>query len=135
MFITFPIALCLSVKIYYGIRWMRYKTLPTLCTFYLISWSYYTAYVVTESLILITAWHAFTAKYLAFVMTSIVLCFAAWFFLYFYVKTAETNNRTMNSYRRQALLIKQGRSQQKEDDRKLIEAHARESLRLREVQM
>ena len=111
MFISLPLALCLAVKIYYGIRWMRLKTLPTLCTFYLNSWTFYTAYVVTESLILVTAWRAFTTEYIAVVVASIVISFASWFFLYYYVKTSETRNRTLNDYRKEALMKKQRRSQ------------------------
>ena len=110
MFINLPLALCLAVKLYYGARWLRYRTLPTLCTFYLNSWTFYTAYVVTESLILITAWHAFTTEYIIIVLTSIVICFTAWFWLYHYVKTSETRNRTMNDYRKQALMKKQHRT-------------------------
>ena len=134
VWITCPVLFVLFIKIWYGIRWFRLKTLPSLCTFYLNSWVFYTIYVITETLILITAWRVFTWNYIEYIICQIAICFATWFFLYFHVKKAEIDNRTMNDYRKQALLEKRRRSARRSEDRQLLEAHARTSGRLNEWQ-
>ena len=127
MFVTLPLFICLAVKIYFGIRWCKLMTLPALCSFYLISWTFYTSFVLTESLILIVAWHTFTDLYITIVIIAGVLCFMAWFFLYYHVTYEDQVNRTMNDYRKQAMLIKQNRANRKEEDRRLLEAHKKAS--------
>ena len=107
MFVNGPLTICLIVKIYFGVRWIKMKmSLPALCSYYVISWTFYTSYVLTESLIIMVGWHAFTNEYIACVISTIIVCFIAWFILYYFVKDGERNKRTMNEYRKQAQLVK-----------------------------
>ena len=124
MLVTLPLAFCLIVKIYFGLRWLKMKrTLPVLISYYLISWTFYTSFVLTETLILIVGWYTFTISYIAIVISLMICALISWLVLYFHVRYADQLNRTMNENRRKALLEKQSRAQQKENDRLLIEAH------------
>ena len=79
-------------------------------------------------------WHAFTTPYIAVVLTTIAICFIAWFILYYHVKYSEENNRTMNEYRKAAMMNRHNSAMKREEDRKLIEDHQREmSQRMYEV--
>ena len=101
LFVNLPIGLCLAFKIYFGIRWFKKgMTYPALSTFYLMSWTFYTSYVLAESLIIFVGFDSFTNLYITWTVSTMVVCLLAWIMLYFHVRQSEVNNRKMNEYRR-----------------------------------
>ena len=128
LFVNLPIAVCLLLKVLYGLRWVKHKmSYPALCSFYLISCTFYTSYIVAESLIIFAGFDSFTNLYVAYVVVTDILCILFWVVLYFHVNQSEKNNRKMNEYRKDAIKRKISQAQRQEDDRLLIESHRRMS--------
>ena len=90
---------------------------PALHSFYVFSSSFYTSYIVAESLIIFAGYNSFTNRYITFVVISDVFCFLLWLTLYFHVTQCEKNNRRMNDYRRAALKEKLSIARRQEEDR------------------
>src|SRR6056300_45778 len=88
-----PVFLCLMVKMYYGVMWW-YKQLAReyLMKYYNVSWTYYTAFFITQSLFLMTAWGNLTHNTKILLIILGIFCFPAWFLLYFYMDFRETQH-------------------------------------------
>ena len=128
LFVNLPIAICLVLKMLYGLRWIKLKmTYPALCSFYLISCTFYTSFIVAESLIIFAGFDSFTNLYVAYVVVTDILCILFWVALYFHVNQSEKNNIKMNDYRKDAIKRKISVAQRQEEDRQLIESHRRMS--------
>ena len=95
-------------------------TYPALSSFYLISWTYYTSFVLAESLIVFSGFDSFTNLYITWTVVTMIVCLLAWIMLYFHVRQAEVNNRKMNEYRKAAIMKKHSVSARQEEDRLLI---------------
>ena len=100
---------------------------PALTSFYLISWTFYTSFILAESLIIFAGFDSFTNLYITYVVIQDVLCVLCWLVLYFYVRQSEKNNCTMNEYRKEAIKKKISIAQRKEEDRQLLESNRRMS--------
>ena len=92
--ITLPINFFLFYKAYVGIRWVLRRCIrPAMQTYYLASWTFYTAYVVQTSFILFFTWDVFNDEFRVMILLSVLICFPLWVLLTLYMKYLDDQNK------------------------------------------
>ena len=72
---------------------------PAMQTYYLVSWAFYSAYVVQASFLLIFTWDVFNEMYRSLSLFNILIAFPLWGILAFYMQWLDRQSVVLNTKR------------------------------------
>lgn len=98
-----PNIIMVFIKTLYGVRWLRldYKR-SAYQTYYMTSQSFYTSFVVQETMIIYFSWNVFNVYFRYLQIWSVVACFGVYFFMRMQMKFLDKQNKAINVIRRDA---------------------------------
>lgn len=102
-----PNFIVLFFKTYYGIRWIRldYKR-SAYQTYYMTSQSFYSSFVVQDSMIIWFSWSVFNLEIRYLQIWTVCCCFIVCFFMRMNMKFLDQQNFAINLIRRDAAQAK-----------------------------
>ena len=101
LIITFPLAVMLVYKTYYGLRWVKLKfTRPALQSYFQISWAFYTAFFIQTFYIMIFTWPIFSNTNRALLTMQIACCPPFFILMQLHMIYEDKKSLQMNIFRR-----------------------------------